>query len=650
MNEIVNFLKKNPLFSSLNFTNKKVQKLISRISIKEFPKYTKIYEEGQLAENIYIVLSGEVGIYASTKNFNIDLKQENEELQSDSQLISVHGKGSIFGEVSFLAGETHSSTAISLTKTKILMIPGIIFLEFLELDHQLSKNLIHLLSSRFRQRIGNIEAPHIGKIFSCLYPDLPHRNFMMIRTLSYVAYKEMKESVVVLYFRQGMGKDEENKNLFENLYFSSNEEYILDCCEDLFKNKNVIFLNGISLIKNEFNENKLIDFLSILRRTFPAIFIETPSIDYYISHVFLRICDNILFFHRFNAMTIALKELYLEQLKKQEFLDKQNKIIFIYEKSVKEKTPFQDFKKETTYYIKTLVEENLEPNEDKSIRRFVRVILNRSRGLSLGGGGARAFAHVGCLEVFESEQIEFDAVIGSSMGAVIGSLYCMGKTAIEIRKLIEKYLSKSEYVFDKYIPTISFFKGKKLNSLLDKVFEDIRIEELEIPFYCTATDLVSGSIIVFDKGFLDFALRCSVSLPGIYPPIKFGEYVLVDGSVLNNLPGEVLKLKGYPKTLGINVTPLVDPTTSQTEIEKEKGLKGVYEYYSLPPILNIISRSIAIQGRELLKFQMQYFNFILHPDIKDFGLFDFHLYDQIIQKGREEALNKIQNIKEIFLE
>ncbi|GIX42856.1 MAG: alpha/beta hydrolase [Leptospiraceae bacterium] len=649
MKELINIMKKSPLFETLNFSSKKIQKLLSYIFIKDFPKNSIIYEKRQPAEYVYIVLSGEVGIFFSNiNNQESDQNKINSRffLNDPKSLLSIHGKGSIFGEVSFLAGETHSSTAICLTKCKIAHIPGQIFLELLEADHNLAIKTIKLLSSRFRQRIGNIET-HIGKIVSCLYPDIPERNFKMIRTLAYSTNKEIQESVIVIYFQKGWENDEENLQLFNKLYKNSEDE-LIDYCEELNKENKVYFLNGISLLKEEFNEHKLIDFLSCLRRYFSIIFIEVPSLDYMISQVFLRICNHILFFQRYGITSIAIKELYLEQFNKQKYLDQQNKILFIYEKSIKEKTPFEEADKENIYYLKTFIEEDLEPQEDRSLRRFVRVLLNRSRGLTLGGGGARALAHIGCIEIFESEGIEFDAVVGSSMGAVIGALYSMGLSSLEIRKMVEKYLPKSDAILDKNIPTVSFFKGNKLNHLLDNVFEDMRIEELEIPFYCTATDLTTGKMIVFDRGFIDFALRCSVSLPGVYPPIKYGEYVLVDGSVLNNLPGEVLKHKGYHKIMGINVTPLVDPISSQ--IEKEKGLKGIYEYYSLPPILNIINRSIAIQGRELLKFQLQFFNFILNPDITEFGLFDFHLREQIIEKGKEEALNKLPQIREIFLD
>jgi len=636
MKDLVSFIKKNPLFENLNISNKKIQKLLSKIFIKEYPKNTIIYEKYQTAEYVYLVISGEVGIFF---NYNNQKKE----------LYSIHGKGSIFGEVSFLAGETHSSTAVCMTKCKIAQIPGDVFLQILEEDHNMAIKVIKLLSSRFRQRIGNQEIPHIGKIFSCIYPDLPSRNFKMIRTLAYTTFKEIQDSVIVLYFLQGIENDEENQKLFEKLYLS-NEDILIDFYEELLSKKRVYFLNAYSLLKMEFNENKLIDFLSLIRRFFSAIFVETPSIDFPISPVILKTCDNILFFERYGATSIALKELYLEQFRQMDFLDHQNKMIFVYEKSIKEKTPFEEVDKKNTYYITTFVEEELEPQENRSLRRLVRILLNRSRGLTLGGGGARAFAHVGCLEVLEVEQIEFDAIIGSSMGAVISALYAMGLSANDIRKMIEKYLPRSEVILDKNIPTVSFFKGKKLNNLLNNVFKDLRIEELDIPFYCTATDLITGKMIVFDRGFIDFALRCSTSLPGIYPPIKFGEFVLIDGSVINNLPGEVLKEKGYNKILGINVTPLVDPISSHTEIEKEKGIKGVYEYFSLPPILNIINRSVSIQGRELLKYQLQFFDYILQPDITEFGLFDFHLRDQIIEKGRIETLDKLPKLREIFLE
>lgn len=647
--EILYFFKRNPIFESLNLADKGILDLICQIKIKEYPKNEILYEKDQIANYVYFVISGEIGIY-SIKSKDISNSQNLNEFLEKQKLLSIHRKGSIFGEVSFLSGETHSSTAITLTKSKIGLIPGKIFLELLNRDINFTMKIIKLLSTRFRQKIGDEHFLHIGKIISCLYPEIPKRVIYLIRSISEICKKELKEPIVVLYFQNGLENDEDNQKLFENFYNNFEKQEFLENIETHYNKQKVLFLNGYKMIKQEINESKMIDFLSTLKKIYSFIFVEIPSIDFFISNILLKNSDQILFFQRFGTTSFAIKDLYIDQMTNQNLINKE-KIVYVLEKSAKEKTTFHQAKKEEkVYFLNTFVEEEIAPIENKSLRRLVRMITGNSRGLALGGGGARAFAHIGVLEIFNSEDIEFDAVIGSSMGAIIGALYCMGLEPIQIRKKVETYLYKSELILDKTIPTVGFFKGRKVNYLLDEVFEDIRIEELEIPFYCTSTDLVSGKLVIFENGFLDFALRCSISLPGIFPPIQYGEFVLVDGSVINNLPGQFLKEKGYNKTLGVNVTPFTDPTSSQIEINKEKGFKGIYEYYSLPPILNIINRSISIQGRELLKYQMQYFNYILHPEVSEFGLFDFHLYDKIISKGREKTLEKLQEIKEIFIE
>ncbi len=644
--EVIYFFKKNPIFERINLADKKILQLLYNIEIYEFPKHTIIYKKNQFANYVYLVLSGEVGIF-SLKDFadtnNI------EKLIENSELISIHRKGSIFGEVSFLSGETHSSTAITLTKSKIGFLPGNVFLDLLKKNPPFAIEIIRLLSSRFRENIGKEQSHHLGKVISCLYPEIPKRILFMIKSISYIAKKELNESVVVLYFQSGLENDEDNQKNFDILFDNFDHSDFYELLDEFSKKDKPLLLNSSRIIKKEIHETKIIDFLSSLKRIFSFIFIEIPSFDYSISKVFLKNTDLILFFQRFDTTSFAIKELYIEQMSNEDLINK-NKVIFVFEKSPKEKSIHHTKIENKVYYLQTFIQEDIEPQENKSLRRFVRMITGNSRGLVLGGGGARAFAHVGVLEIFESEHIEFDAVIGSSMGAIVGALYCMGYEPIQIRKEIKRHLYKKELILDKTIPTVSFFKGKKVNVLLDNVFKDIRIEELEIPFFCTSTDLVTGKMIVFENGFLDFALRCSVSLPGIFPPIQYGEFVLVDGSVINNLPGEYLKKQGYNKILGVNVTPIMDPISSQLEKRKREGLKGIYQYYSLPPILNIINRAISIQGRELLKHQMQFFHYILHPDVSEFGLFDFHRYDQIITRGREEGIRKIQEIKDFFLD
>jgi len=272
-----------------------------------------------------------------------------------------------------------------------------------------------------------------------------------------------------------------------------------------------------------------------------------------------------------------------------------------------------------------------------------------SRGLALGGGGARAFAHVGVLEVLEQEGMDFDGVAGSSMGAIIGAAHAMGKSAQEIHRLLHQILPDSAAILDKTLPLVSFFRGRRLNRAILRGFGDARFEELQLPFVCNAVDLKSGNQILFDSGFLATALRGSVSLPGVFPPLKLGDYDIVDGGVINNLPGDILREKGYAIILGLNATPMTDIRSSQTEVRPETGafgfLRGLRKYLELPPILGIMYRSIAMEGRELMRFRKDTFDLVLEPDVAEFDIFDFQEIDRIVDRGREEALKHLPELR-----
>ncbi len=291
---------------------------------------------------------------------------------------------------------------------------------------------------------------------------------------------------------------------------------------------------------------------------------------------------------------------------------------------------------------------NTERGFHTGINRIARRLSGASRALCLGGGGARAFAHIGVLEVFEQEGVDFDAVIGVSMGAVIAAGYARGLDSAELSALIKQTIPNADSVLDKTVPLVSFFRGRRLARAILRGFGDLRFEDLEIPFLCNAVDLDSGATVVFDRGFLATAIRASVSLPGVFPPMRLDGRSLVDGGVLNNLPGNVLRERGYHRIVGVTVTPTEDRRASRTRIEDRRGgvLQRVRDYVALPPILKIISRSIAVQGTELMKLRMEDFDYVLSPNINAYDVFDFHLLDEIVESGRRAAHDHIHEMKE----
>lgn len=296
------------------------------------------------------------------------------------------------------------------------------------------------------------------------------------------------------------------------------------------------------------------------------------------------------------------------------------------------------------YELPVRREDGADPQVNRYLRRVARRILGRTRALCLGGGGARALAHAGCLEVFEENGLEFDAVRGVSMGAIVGALHAMGQSSQEIRGMIERHLSHSGSIFDRTIPLVSFFGGRRMTALLQEVFGDTQIEDMEIPFSCTATDLRSGEVFTFEEGPLVHALRCTASLPGIFPPVEWEGRLLVDGGVANNLSGNPLRERGYDQVLGISVSPTIDPVAARTGLDRRAGLKGLYRFVSIPPILSIFFRSIAVVNRELLRFRMNEFDFLLHPNVGEFELFDFGDQERIIQEGRVEAEKRLEEL------
>lgn len=156
--------------------------------------------------------------------------------------------------------------------------------------------------------------------------------------------------------------------------------------------------------------------------------------------------------------------------------------------------------------------------------------------LVLGSGGARGIAHIGVIEELENQGYEIIEVIGCSMGAVVGGIYCAG----QLEEYKEWMLSLTKRgVFDLLDFTLTshgFVKGERLFSKHIEVTGNQRIEDFHIPFTAVATDMKHHKEVYFREGDLFKALRASVSIPGIFTPVVQDDKVLVDGGVLNPLP------------------------------------------------------------------------------------------------------------------
>jgi NTE family protein len=199
-------------------------------------------------------------------------------------------------------------------------------------------------------------------------------------------------------------------------------------------------------------------------------------------------------------------------------------------------------------------------------------------GIALEGGGALGLAHIGVLAWFEENHIPIDAVAGTSMGALIGGLYAAGTPVDDIKQLATSGAFKEIFTTETAYADLDFrrkedrkdlpqafslgLKGgvtlrnsilpdAALNALLRKRFgsynrDDLSFNNLPIAFRCVATDLNDLAPIVFDEGSLADAVRASISIPGVFPPVRTHEHYIVDGAIVDNLPTDVLKHDLHP--------------------------------------------------------------------------------------------------------
>ncbi|MCJ2098159.1 patatin-like phospholipase family protein [Methylobacterium sp. E-046] len=173
------------------------------------------------------------------------------------------------------------------------------------------------------------------------------------------------------------------------------------------------------------------------------------------------------------------------------------------------------------------------------LQRLARLVSGAARGLVLGGGGARGLAHLGVLKALDEAGCSPDFVGGTSMGAIIAASLAMGWSTAEIHAQTEAFFATSNPINDYTLPLHALTRGAKVDAGLAARFGGVRIEDLWLPFFCVSSNLTTGSTMVHRSGDLPKALRASIAIPGLLPPVLCDEGVLVDGGMMNNLPADV---------------------------------------------------------------------------------------------------------------
>ncbi|WP_299383587.1 patatin-like phospholipase family protein [uncultured Lacinutrix sp.] len=280
-------------------------------------------------------------------------------------------------------------------------------------------------------------------------------------------------------------------------------------------------------------------------------------------------------------------------------------------------------------------------------------------GLVLSGGGAKGLAHIGALKIIDSLGVRIDYIAGTSMGAIIGSLYASGYSGkqldsifknVDFDKILNDEIPRDAKTFyerenhEKYAIVLPFdhFKmhlpsalsrGQNTFNLLSKLtlhVNDVEdFSKLPIPFFCIATNIETGQPVVLDKGNLAQSVKASGAFPSLFEPVTIDEQLLIDGGVTNNYPIDELRAKGMDVIIGVDV---------------QDGLANRNDLSSAPAILFQINNFRTIND---MKIKAPKTDIYIKPDITKFNVVSFDDGAKIIENGEIAAKLKISQLSEL---
>jgi NTE family protein len=291
---------------------------------------------------------------------------------------------------------------------------------------------------------------------------------------------------------------------------------------------------------------------------------------------------------------------------------------------------------------------------------FPKRFNNKKIALVLSGGGARGMAQIGVLDVFEKYDIDFDLIVGTSIGAITGSLYASGYTPEELTRisksidwknklsLTNKYQREFLFVdqkkvqdkgfislsFDGFKPALptSLSSGQQIAELFNLYLLNARYKpnndflSLKIPFCAVATDLDKGERVVLKDGNLSESIKASFTFPLLYSPTKVKGRNLVDGGLTANIPVDVAKGFGADLVVTVNST---SPLKSSEELKDP---------------LNTADQVLSITLAQLNAEQLKKSDFVITPDIENATSTDFNNIDYLILKGKDATELMIKDI------
>ncbi|MDX9702529.1 MAG: patatin-like phospholipase family protein [Candidatus Auribacterota bacterium] len=697
MHKFASALHNVPLFD--DFDDKEIDEIVpyfKLVKIKNNRNVVKFNEEGEL---LYILKYGQVKVLIPN------------DIGDDDQVVATLGPGKYFGEMSLMTGEPVSATVKTSLDSEFLTLDREKFQLLLKRYSKLSYKISMILAKRLRERnITNRQRVLPEKVGVFADDDMTSARISCLLGLS--LYLEGLDRVLILdiqysdedFFKEfGFVEAQEKlasyisthdigtelKSMQGVLYEYTHKESLINkiprkqmLYESRYKRKlsgeKYSYLPGVYVLQvyeNNYNNIIAIDHLSpllgLVAEIYDVVILNVGSKVTGLCAKAISQSDMCLLIGEKRPDDLVNLGKKIHEISMLEDWNIKSPAMVLFPSQESPVMSFEDIKK--IFEFDDMVIRNFpsskydfskvsfKPDDhfsngslNRVMASIAREITGKTIGLALGGGGARGYAHIGALKLLEEEHIPIDIVAGSSMGSLIGAAYCMTGSAVETERIIRKELAEHPNIFDFTVPLRSFVRGKRISRVAKNIFGDMTFSDMVIPFYVVCVDLITGEEVIINDGPVHLAVMASSAIPGIFKPVRWHDKYLVDGSVINKVPANVLNKYKADLVISVNVTPDREQFAKKNG-RKSNTLSGMLRRWSFlrdlldePSVFQIITRSLSITNTQMSRVGAQFTNFEIKPAIEKFDFLNFKNFDPIVKAGEQATRKNISVLKNLI--
>ncbi|MFA5060327.1 MAG: patatin-like phospholipase family protein [Candidatus Omnitrophota bacterium] len=678
------------MFSNLRWYELRI--IAKKSSLVEYKKGEIICKEGSSPDAFYCLVSGRLQAYV--------VKASGEKMA-----VEYVRKGMYFGVISLLPSGQYPLTFEAVNDSVILKFEKEDFSSVLDLVPRLAVELSHSLARRIKSEALHSRASSENNIISVYSSTKGAGSSTYAINLALSLERETSKKVIFVSINSDLPKESAQrsseagestprwkKEPIELKNIAGNHEKVL---RSISRGElKIDLLNVVFNPQDSWLVGQISPFVSLLANDYNYVIVDLPTEMDDVVFTTLTQSDIVHLVGLDHHEDMHLTRQVLERLEKtlpQNFIKEKVRVIIsrldpkphlplgeiskIIHHDVYATLPFithQELNVAIVSESLTVIAPHLKSEYSKTVTRISRRIGGVLVGLVLGGGAALGIAHIGVIRVLEKENIPVDIVIGSSIGAVIGSLWAIGKNAQELENVAREFEKKLSIMklLDIILPSKSgFIRGTNMTRWLEKHLGDKTFYSTWLPLKIVSYDLVKREELVLDTGRLVDAVRQSIAIPGLITPVIKDDQVIIDGGVVNPLPTNVLTDLGIKRIIAVNV--LQSPydvskgyEISQAQLLKEESipfLRSPYRYLAvrlnrlltrlfLPNIFDIIVCSLQATEYVIAEQSAQQADVVIHPDLSGVSWFELYRVDHLIKSGEEATQKMLPAIKKLISE